>query len=75
VTFEFTQQVQKLGGMAKIAGRAVPIEMPKLVGEQISFRLPVERGRVLEFAGRVKGASIEGSVETGGVRSPWTATR
>jgi len=75
VTFEFTQQVQKLGGLAKIAGREVPIEMPKLVGEQISFRLQVERGRVLEFAGRVKGASIEGSVETGGVRSPWTAQR
>ena len=41
---------------------------------KISFRLPVERGRALNFAGQVKGASIEGTVETGGVRSPWTAT-
>ena len=52
----------------------MPLETPKLVGEKISFRLPVERGRALEFSGQVKGASIEGSVEAGGVRSPWTAS-
>ena len=74
VTFELRQQMQKIGGMAKVDGREVPIEEPKLVGEKISFRLPLERGRALEFSGRVKGASIEGTVESGGVRSPWTAT-
>ena len=74
LTFDLAQQIQKFGGTAKVGGREVLIEEPKLVGEKISFRLPVERGRVLEFTGRVKGATIEGSVETGGVRSPWTAT-
>ena len=73
VTFELRQQMQKIDGMAKIGGREVPIEDAKLVGEQISFRLPVERGRGLTFAGRVKGSAIEGTVETGGVRSPWSA--
>ena len=74
VTFDLTQQVQKIGGTATVGGREVPLETPKLVGEKISFRLPVERGRALEFSGQVKGASIEGSVEAGGVRSPWTAS-
>ncbi len=73
VTFELSQQMQKIGGMARVGGREVPIEDPKLVGEKISFRLPVERGRPLNFTGQVKGASIEGTVEAGGVRSPWTA--
>jgi len=73
VTFELNQQMQKIGGMARVGGREVPVEDAKLVGEKISFRLPVERGRALTFTGQVKGASIEGTVETGGVRSPWTA--
>ena len=74
VTFELRQQMQKIGGMARVGGREVPIEDPKLVGEKISFRLPVERGRALNFSGQVKGSAIEGTVETGGVRSPWTAS-
>ena len=73
VTFELTQQMQKIGGMAKVGGREVPVEDAKLVGEKISFRLPVERGRTLTFSGNVKGSAIEGTVEAGGVRSPWTA--
>ena len=73
VTFDLKQQMQKIGGMARVGGREVPIEDAKLVGEKISFRLPVERGRALHFAGQVKGAAIEGTVETGGVTSPWTA--
>jgi phospholipid N-methyltransferase len=74
VTLELRQQVQKVGGTARIGGREVPIEDAKLVGEKISFRVPVEPGRALNFAGQVKGRVIEGTVETGGVRSPWTAT-
>jgi len=73
VTFELRQQMQKIGGMAKVGGREVPIEDARLLGEKISFRLPVERGRTLTFTGNVKGSAIEGTVEAGGVRSPWTA--
>lgn len=73
VTFELRQQMQKIGGMAKVGAREVPIEDAKLLGETISFRLPVERGKPLTFNGRVKGSAIEGTVEAGGVRSPWTA--
>jgi SAM-dependent methyltransferase len=73
VTFELKQQMQKIGGMARVGGREVPIEDAKLSGEKISFRLPVERGKALTFNGRVKGSAIEGTVEAGGARSPWTA--
>lgn len=73
LTLDLTQQIQKFGGTAKVGGREVSIEEPKLVGERISFRLPGGRGRALNFAGRVKNGAIEGTVETGGVRSPWTA--
>jgi SAM-dependent methyltransferase len=74
VSFELKQQMQKIGGMARVGGREVPIEDAKLVGEKISFSLPVERGRPLAFSGKVRGGAIEGSVEAGGVRSPWSAT-
>jgi SAM-dependent methyltransferase len=74
VTLELSQQMQMIGGMAKVGGRDVPFEDLKLVGEKISFKLPVERGRPLSFSGQVKGNSIEGTVEAGGVRSPWSAT-
>jgi phospholipid N-methyltransferase len=73
VTLDLKQQMQKIGGMARVGTREVPIEDAKLTGENISFRLPVERGKPLTFSGRVKGSAIEGTVEAGGVRSPWTA--
>jgi phospholipid N-methyltransferase len=73
VTFDLRQQMQKIGGMAKVGGREVPIEDARLTGETISFRLPVERGKAMTFSGRVKGTAIDGTVEAGGVRSPWTA--
>ncbi|MEO8202637.1 MAG: methyltransferase domain-containing protein [Betaproteobacteria bacterium] len=74
VSFELRQQMQKIGGMARVDGREVPIEDAKLVGERISFRLPAARGRVLAFNGTVKGRAIEGTVDSAGVRSPWSAT-
>ena len=74
VTLELTQQVQKVGGIAKFGGRETPIQDAKLLGEKISFSLPVERGTPLAFSGVVKGGAIEGTVESGGVRSPWSAT-
>ena len=74
VTFELTQQMQKIGGMAKVGGREVPVEDAKLVGEKISFTLRAERSQPLAFSGQVRAGKIEGTVEAGGVRSPWSAT-
>lgn len=73
VSFELRQQMQKIDGMARIGGREVPIDDARLVGEKISFTLRGERSLPLAFSGQVRDGTIEGTVETGGVRSPWSA--
>jgi hypothetical protein len=49
----------------------VPLEDVKLRGDRISFRLAGRRG---EFTGQVKGRTIEGMLDSGGGRAPWSAT-
>src|SRR4051812_44130091 len=68
ITLDLHQQVQTIDGTAKVGGREIALELPKIVGEKISFKLPVERGRTLTFVGQVKGNAIEGTVEDAGVR-------
>lgn len=74
VSLELTQQVHKVGGTARVGGVEVPVEEAKITGEKITFRLPVDRARPLLFTGTVKGTAIEGTVESGGARSPWSAS-
>jgi hypothetical protein len=49
----------------------VPLEDVKLRGDRISFRLAGRRG---EFSGQVKGSNIDGVMENGGAKTPWSAT-
>jgi hypothetical protein len=49
----------------------VPLEEVKLRGDRLSFRLAGRKG---DFSGQVKGGSIEGVMETGAVKTPWSAT-
>ncbi len=74
ISIELKQQMQKIGGMAKVGGREVPIENAKLVGKTLSFTLPVDRARPLVFNGTVERAAIEGTVEATGARSAWSAS-
>ncbi len=67
-----TQQVTHIAGEAVLDGRTVPLADARLLGDEISFRLP---GRDALFRGTVRGRSIEGTVEIGGVRAPWSAAR
>ncbi len=67
---QLQQQLTKLSGVAFVGGKELALEDPKLRGTQISFRLP---GRKTEFSGQVKGGTIEGLVDVGGVKSPWSA--
>jgi len=71
IRLDLKQQLTKFGGSARIGGKDIALEEPKLRGTQISFQLP---GRNAKFTGTVKGGAIEGIVESGGVKSPWTAT-
>lgn len=67
---ELTQQVSHVSGRALLGGRAVPLADVRLLGDELSFSLP---GRKVTFRGKVSGKSIEGTVDAGGVRSPWSA--
>jgi hypothetical protein len=68
---ELTQQLTSIAGEALIDGKTVPLADARLVGDEISFDLP---GRDAVFRGKVRGRTIEGSVESAGVRAPWRAT-
>ena len=46
-------------------------EMRALRGDRISFRLSGRRG---EFSGLIKGNAIEGVMESGAAKTPWSAT-
>jgi hypothetical protein len=67
---ELKQQLTRVSGSARIGGKELLLEDVRLKGEQLSFRLP---GRGGQFSGRVKNQTIEGVVEAGGVKSPWSA--
>jgi hypothetical protein len=76
VTLELRQQWQKVDGMARIDDREVPIDAVELRGEQLSFRLPLARGRLAQFEGRVRDGRIAGTVALAGgpgASGPWSA--
>jgi SAM-dependent methyltransferase len=68
---ELKQQLTRVSGSAYAGGRELPLENVRLKGDSLSFRLP---GRGGSFTGTVKGSAIEGMVEAGGARSPWSAS-
>jgi hypothetical protein len=70
-TLQLRQQLTRVSGSARLDGREVPLEDIRLRGDRITFRLSGRKG---EFSGQVKGSSIEGLVETGGHKAPWSAT-
>ncbi|MFL6567450.1 MAG: SAM-dependent methyltransferase, partial [Burkholderiales bacterium] len=70
-TLQLTQQLTRVTGSARLDGKDVPLEEVKLRGDRISFRLSGRRG---EFSGQVKGSSIEGVMENGRAKTPWSAT-
>jgi hypothetical protein len=68
---ELKQQLTRVSGTARLDGRETPLEDVKLRGEHLSFKLAGRKG---EFTGQVKGKSIEGTVDAGGGKAPWSAT-
>jgi hypothetical protein len=70
-TLSLKQQLTRVSGTARLDGKEVPLEEVKLRGDRLSFRLSGQRG---EFSGQVKGRSIEGIVDKGGAKLPWSAT-
>ena len=64
------QEFQMVTGVLTAGGKGVPLANGKLRGDQITFTA----GGV-EYAGKVSGDRIEGTVAADGKRQAWTATR
>jgi hypothetical protein len=71
MSLKLKQQMIRVSGSAIVDGKDIPLEEVRLRGERLSFRLSGRKG---EFTGLVKGNSIEGTVDTGGAKAPWSAT-
>ena len=70
-SLQLKQQLTRVTGSVKLDGRDIPLEDAKLRGDRISFKLSGRKG---EFTGQVNGRSIEGTVQTGSSKAPWSAT-
>ena len=70
LSLNLKQQVTRVSGSGRLEGKEVVLEDLKLKGEQISFGLA---GRKATFTGRVKDGAIEGEVDSGGAKAPWSA--
>ncbi len=70
-TLSLTQQLTRVRGSVRLNGKEIPLEEVKLRGDRLSFKLAGQRG---EFSGQVKGRQIEGIVDKGGTKWPWSAT-
>jgi len=64
------QEFQMVTGALTTNGKSVPLAGGKLRGDQITFTV----GGV-EYAGKVAGDRIEGTMAADGKRQPWTASR
>ena len=70
ITLDLRQEATRVSGTARVNGKRLPVEEAQLRGERIRFRVAGLQG---EFTGLVKGRSIEGILESGKSRSPWSA--
>jgi tRNA/tmRNA/rRNA uracil-C5-methylase (TrmA/RlmC/RlmD family) len=74
VRISLRQQITRVSGSARVGGKDVPLEDARLRGERLTFKLAMG-GRTYDFAGTVKGRSIEGSIEGGDTKAAWSATQ
>ncbi len=77
-----TQQFQMISGSVKIGGRSIPLQNPKLRGDEISFSFTAEVNGApvkYEFTGKIDGDKIAGTARLSGTRVQaqldWTAQR
>ena len=72
VRLNLKQQITRISGTARVAGKDVVLDEAKMRGERLTFRLALG-GKVYEFTGSVRGQSIEGTVEGGDTKAAWSA--
>jgi hypothetical protein len=71
MTLQLTQQLTRVSGSARVDGRDFPLEDVKLRGDRLTFKLAGRKG---EFSGQVRDRNIEGTLDSGGRKSPWSAS-
>jgi hypothetical protein len=71
VALNIRQQITRISGSAIVDGKEVLLDEPEIEGERVRFRL---LGRKEVFSGQVKGRMLEGQVDSGGRKAPWSAT-
>jgi protein-L-isoaspartate O-methyltransferase len=71
IVLDLRQQITRIYGSARINGKEFPVQSSKIRGEKITFQLAGVKG---EFTGQVKGKRIDGMLESGRTKSPWSAT-
>lgn len=69
-TLTLTQEFHMISGTLEVRGSSTPIENGKLHGDRISFSVGEDK-----YTGRVNGATIEGTVASGGKNDKWNAER
>ncbi|OGA95346.1 MAG: hypothetical protein A3G27_06690 [Betaproteobacteria bacterium RIFCSPLOWO2_12_FULL_66_14] len=75
VRMNLRQQITRVAGSARVGGRDVLLEEAKLRGERFTFKLALG-GKTYDFTGLIKGGSIEGTVEGGGLKAAaWSAAK
>ena len=72
VRLDLKQQITRVSGSARIGGRDVLLEEAKLRGERLTFKLAAAN-KSWDFTGTLKSGALEGMVDAGGVKSPWSA--
>ncbi len=75
VRLTLKQQITRVAGAARLGGVDVLLEEARLRGERFTFKLALG-GKTYDFTGTVKGGSIEGTVEGGGLKAAaWSAAK
>jgi SAM-dependent methyltransferase len=69
------QQYQHVEGTVMLNDKPVPLRNLTLEGDHIAFSVPESATVSRDYAGRVNGNSIEGTVKNPGAEAKWTATR
>ena len=73
VRLSLKQQITRVSGSAHVTGKDVALDNATLRGERITFRLAFG-GKPYDFAGSIRGSSIEGTVEGDGLKAAaWSA--
>jgi hypothetical protein len=67
-TLSLRQQLTRVSGTLRLDGKEVPLEDVRLRGDRLTFKVAGRKG---EYAGQVKGKSIDGTVDG---KAPWSAT-